>query len=71
MVDPVFSSERRAAYRQLFSAHIDPAYIAEIRAAINGNYVLGDNRFTEEISRMLERRVTPGKAGRPARDGGN
>ena len=60
-------TERRAAYRQLFSAHIDPEHIAEIRAATNGNYELGNNRFKEEISRMLKRRVTRGKAGRPAR----
>ena len=58
--------ERRAAYRELFSAHIDPEQLAEIRAATNGNYVLGNNRFKEEISRMLKRRVTKGKAGRPA-----
>ena len=67
------TTERRTAYRQLFSAHIDPEHIAEIRAATNGNYVLGNNRFKEEISRMLKRRVTPDKAGRPARsnsDGG-
>ena len=61
------AAERRAAYRQLFSTHSDPAHIAEIRAATNGNYVLGNNRFNEEISRMLKRRVTKGKAGRPVR----
>jgi putative transposase len=51
----------------LISAHFDPEYIAEIRAATNGNYVLGNNRFKEEINRMLKRRVMPGKAGRRAR----
>jgi putative transposase len=59
--------ERCTAYRHLISAHIDPEYIAEIRAATNGNYVLGNNRFKEEISRMIKRRVTPGKAGRRVR----
>jgi len=63
------TSERRAAYRQLFATRIDPEHIAEIRDATNGNYVLGNNRFKEEISCMLKRRVTRGKAGRPA--GGN
>jgi len=66
-------AERPAAYRQLFSAHIDPEHVAEIRAATNGMYILGNNRFKEEISRMLKRRVTKDKAGRPARgnsDGG-
>ena len=59
--------ERRTAYRQLISAHIDPEYIAEIRAATNGNYVLGNDRFKDEISRIRKRRITPGKAGRRAR----
>jgi REP-associated tyrosine transposase len=66
------TSERRNAYRELFSAHIDPERIAEIRAATNGNYVLGNTRFAEEIAHMLKRRVTKGKAGRPvggSRDG--
>jgi len=65
-------AERHSAYQQLFTAHIDPERIAEIRNATNGNYVLGKNRFKEEISRMLKRRVTRSQAGRPARrdDGG-
>jgi len=34
----------------------DTEHIAEIRAATNGNYVyvFGNNRFKEEISRMLK-----------------
>mgnify|MGYP001812919910 CR=1 FL=1 len=43
--------------------------IDEIRQATNGNYVLGDERFNREIELMLQRRVTPGKAGRPVKDG--
>lgn len=58
---------RRLAYQQLFAAHIDPERIAEIRDATNGNYVLGNDLFKEEVSRMLRRRVTRSKAGRPAR----
>ena len=41
--------------------------IAEIRTATNGNYALGIERFTAEVSRMLQRRVTPGKARRLAK----
>jgi putative transposase len=59
--------DRRHAYRQLFKAHLDPARIADIRHATNGNYVLGNERFKEDIARMLKRRVTPGKGGRPAK----
>ena len=38
-----------------------------IRAATNGNYVLGTTQFQEEIGQMLGRRVTKGRAGRPAK----
>ena len=49
---------------------VGPKRIDEIRAATNGNYVLGNTRFKEEIAHMLKRRVTKGKAGRPVRDSG-
>ncbi|MGB7932912.1 MAG: hypothetical protein WCH04_11930 [Gammaproteobacteria bacterium] len=39
------------------------------RLAVAGiPYVLGDARFSAGIEAMLRRRVTPGKAGRPAKD---
>ena len=59
---------RREAYRGLFKAHLDDRLLADIRTATNGNYVLGTTRFQEEIGRMLGRRVTKGKAGRPSKD---
>jgi putative transposase len=55
-------------YRELFRAHLEPGLIDDIRLATNGNYALGDARFCKEIEAMLQRRATPGKAGRPARD---
>jgi putative transposase len=58
--------DRLDAYRELFSAHLAPEGIAEIRHATNGNYALGDDRFRDEIARMLSRRVTPGVSGRPS-----
>ena len=58
---------RRAAYRDLFRAHIDEARIGEIRQATNGNYALGNTRFKEEIEQALKRRAAPGKRGRPSR----
>lgn len=60
-------SDRLKAYRELLSAHLDPGCTAEIRKATNGNFALGDERFKDEIARMLNRRVTPGKSGRPAK----
>lgn len=60
---------RREAYRALFKAHMEPGLIDSIRSATNGNTVLGNERFAKEIARMLKRRVTRGKAGRPFKDG--
>jgi putative transposase len=61
---------RLAAYRALFKAHIDPEQLAGIRRATNGNYVLGSIRFQEEVGRMLQRRVVPGRSGRPPKSAG-
>jgi REP-associated tyrosine transposase len=55
-------------YRDLFRVDLEPALIDELRQATNGNYVLGDARFSAEIEAMLRRRVKPGKAGWPAVD---
>ena len=59
---------RRECYRALFKAHLDPQVISQIRSATNGNVVLGSKRFEEQIAKMLKRRVTRGKAGRPRLD---
>ena len=52
-------------YRALFRTHMEPGLIDEIRQATNGNFVLGNERFSREIAEMLQRRVTPNRAGRP------
>ena len=56
---------RRAAYRDLFRYALEPGQVDEIRQATNGNFALGDGRFTAEVERMLGRRVVRGKPGRP------
>lgn len=61
---------RSKAYRKLFLSELDPKLMDEIRAATNGNYALGHQKFHEEIAAMLKRRVTPGKAGRPVKERG-
>lgn len=58
---------RLAAYRELFRYQLDPGLVDELRSATNGNYALGNERFQQEIAAALGRRVTRGKAGRPAR----
>jgi putative transposase len=57
--------ERREAYQALFKAHLDDTLVTQIRAATNGNYALGNQRFQLDIERALGRRATKGKAGRP------
>jgi putative transposase len=57
--------ERQLAYRELFRHELEPGEIDKIRKATNGNFALGSGRFAGEISEILGRRVTPGKAGRP------
>lgn len=58
--------DRCRHYRRLFDSRLDDQAVAEIRAATNGNYVLGNHCFQEQIEKMLGRRVTPGKPGRPS-----
>ena len=57
--------ERLDAYRELFRSQLDLGMVDQIRAATNGNYALGDERFAAQVAEMLGRRVTRGKAGRP------
>ena len=59
------AAERTAAYRELFRYQLDPGLVDRMRGATNGNFVLGNERFLEEVSAALGRRVVPGKAGRP------
>jgi len=57
--------ERLDAYRALFDTRLDDGQIDAIRRATHGNYALGHARFSEEIACTLNRRVVPGKNGRP------
>ncbi|MDW7774225.1 MAG: transposase [Desulfobulbaceae bacterium] len=63
-------AERQTAYRELFRGELESGKIDKIRKATNGNFALGNDRFQQEISEMLGRRVTPGKAGRPMKKNG-
>lgn len=60
---------RQAAYREFFRYELDPGLVDEIRRATNGNFVLGNDRFAEQVSDALGRRVMPGRPGRPKRTG--
>ncbi|PVV17366.1 MAG: transposase [gamma proteobacterium symbiont of Ctena orbiculata] len=61
-------AERQIAYRELYRHELGPDVIDEIRKSTNGNFVLGDRRFAEQIEAKLGRRATPGRSGRPKRD---
>jgi putative transposase len=61
------SEDRCRAYRELVCMNYDNEINLEIRRATQGNYVLGDSKFSAEIAGTLGRRVLPGKSGRPAR----
>jgi len=57
--------ERLYLYRELFSSAINYDQLHDIRAALNQELILGDSRFREQIETMTQRRVEPGKPGRP------
>lgn len=59
--------ERLQAYRELFRVHLEPGLVEQVRAATNGNYVLGSSRFAAEVAAAVGRRVTKGQAGRPSK----
>lgn len=53
------STERQAAYRDLFDTVIEPGTLEAIRAATNKAWVLGNDRFKEQIEWQLGRRTKP------------
>lgn len=55
---------RLKIYKSLFNSYVDEID-DEIRLATNGNYVLGSDRFQNEIEVVLGCRVSRGKSGRP------
>ena len=61
--------QRESMYRELFHSQLDRETIDEIRAATNGSYALGTERFKREIEEALEQRAIPGRRGRPRKTG--
>jgi putative transposase len=62
------TAQRLNRYRELFRHELEPGLVDQIRQATNGNYVLGNTPFAEEVAEALGRRVTPGKSGRPRKE---
>lgn len=59
------SGERCQSYFNRVVSQIDEDSVRKIRQATQGNYVLGDSGFEEEMALALGRRVKRGTAGRP------
>jgi putative transposase len=51
--------ERKRAYRALFEHNIPALTLQEIRDATNRTWVLGGNRFNQQIERQMGRRSEP------------
>lgn len=61
---------RRAAYRALCAQHIDVGTLSEIREMTHSGWVLGSDRFKDEIEINLQRRVRPSPRGGDRRSEG-
>jgi len=60
-------SEWISAYRDLFRDAFDPAFVDELRAATNGGWALGSERFKQAIAAAQGRRAAPLPRGRKAK----
>ena len=63
------AADRRGAYRALFGPPLDPAFLDALRAATNGGWALGDQRFKRHLAAAVGRRAAPlprGRRGKPA-----
>jgi putative transposase len=64
------AAERLRVYRALFRSQLDEDALTQIRKAVSRELVLGNERFRQEIERVLGRRVEPKKRGRQKGEGG-
>jgi putative transposase len=62
------TAARQQEYRNLFRGKLPEAFLEALRAATNGGWALGDERFKKQIAKMAGRRVAPLPKGRPAAD---
>jgi putative transposase len=59
------AAERQASYRALFRAALGDEFVTALRAATNGGWAMGDERFARAIAKAAGRRSTPLTRGRP------
>lgn len=65
------AAERQENYRALFRAALDAAFLDDLRAATNGGWAMGGERFKRKIAKALKRRVAPLPKGRPPKERDN
>jgi putative transposase len=53
------AAERRGAYRALFEPPADAAFLDRLRAATNGGWAVGDERFKRNLASAVGRRAAP------------
>ena len=51
--------QRQTAYQEMFHTHIEPETLAEIRQTTQKGWALGNDRFKDEIERILDLRTRP------------
>jgi putative transposase len=61
------AAERRSAYLALFRQPLDAEFLDGLRAATNGGWAFGEDRFKREIALAAGRRAEPLPAGRKAK----
>ena len=59
--------DRGAIYKNLFKAHVEDNELSEIRYSWQTGTPLGNDRFRDEIEKILNRKVGQNRRGRPAR----
>ena len=52
-------AEQQAAYRAQFKIPLEQAFVETLRAATNGGWAMGGERFKRKIAAILKRRVEP------------
>jgi putative transposase len=71
---PIFSTlhddpgKRRQAYRRLFRDSLSDEILTRVRDTTNACLVLGDDRFKNQIEKVLGRSVRHGRRGRPKKE---
>ena len=56
--------ERQQQYRGLFRHELDPEFVESVRAATQGGWAIGGDRFRRQIERAAQRRAAPLPRGR-------